>query len=32
LPTRWRASPGRCWPRATPIGCLRLRQRRKESL
>jgi hypothetical protein len=31
LPIRWRASPGRCWPRATPIGCLRLRQRRKES-
>jgi transposase len=30
LPTRWRASPGRCWPRATPIGCLRLRPRRKE--
>ena len=30
LPTRWRVSPGRCWPRATPIGCLRLRQRRKE--
>ena len=21
LPTRWRASPGRCWPRAAPIGC-----------
>ena len=31
LPTRWRASPGRCWPRATPIGCLCLRQRRRES-
>ena len=31
LPTRWRASPGRCWPRAAPIGRLRLRQRRKES-
>ena len=31
LPTRWRASPGRCWPRATPIGCLRWWQRRKES-
>src|SRR5207344_2071272 len=30
LLTRWRASPGRCWPRATPIGCLRLRPRRKE--
>ena len=30
LPTRWRASPGRCWPRAAPIGRLRLRQRRKE--
>ena len=30
-PTRWRASPGRCWPRAAPIGRLRLRQRRKES-
>ena len=30
LPTRWRASPGRCWPRATPIGCLCLRQRRRE--
>ncbi len=27
---RWRASPGRCWPRATPIECLRLRPRRKE--
>ena len=24
------ASPGRCWPRAAPIACLRLRQRRKE--
>ena len=30
LPTRWRASPGRCWPMAAPIGRLRLRQRRKE--
>ena len=30
-PTRWRASPGRCWPGAAPIGRLRLRQRRKES-
>ena len=30
LLTRRRASPGRCWPRATPIGCLRLRPRRKE--
>ena len=30
LPTRWRASPGRCWPRAAPIGRLRLRQQRKE--
>ena len=29
LPTRWRASPGRCWPRATPIGCLRWWQRRR---
>ena len=27
----WPASPGRCWPRAAPIACLRLRQRRKES-
>jgi hypothetical protein len=26
-----RFAPGRCWPRATPIGCPRLRQRRKES-
>jgi transposase len=25
LPTRWRASPGRCWPRAAPIERLRLR-------
>jgi transposase len=30
-PTRWRASPGRCWPRAAPIGRLRLRQRRKRT-
>ena len=30
LLTRWRVSPGRCWPRATPIGILRLRPRRKE--
>ena len=29
LPTRWRASPGRCWPRATPIGCVHWWQRRK---
>ena len=29
LPTRWRAWPGRCWPRAAPIGRLRLRQRPK---
>ena len=26
-PTRWRASPGRYWPRAAPIERLRLRQR-----
>ena len=31
LPTRWRAWPGRCWPRAAPIERLRLRQRRKGS-
>ena len=30
LANKMGASPGRCWPRATPIGCLRLRPRRKE--
>jgi len=29
LPTRWRASPGHCWPRVEPIGRLRSRQREK---
>ncbi len=29
LPTRWHAPPGRCWPRAAPIGHLCLWQRRK---
>jgi transposase len=29
LPTRWRASPGRCWPRARPIERRRLRQRHR---
>ena len=28
-PTRWRASPGRCWPGAKPIERRRLRQRLK---
>ena len=28
-PTRWRASPGRCWPRVAAIGRRRLRQREK---
>jgi hypothetical protein len=32
LPTRWRASPGHCWPRAAPIGRLRLRQRPNKEL
>ena len=31
-PTRWRASPGRCWPKAAPIACQYLRQRRKASV
>ena len=26
LRTRWRASPGRCWPKVAPIECLRSRQ------
>ena len=30
-PTRWRASPGRCWPRVEPIGRLRSRQRKRGS-
>ena len=29
-PTRWRGSPGRCWPRAAPTGRLHSWQRRKE--
>jgi transposase len=29
LPTGWRASPGRYWPRVAPTGRLRLLQRRK---
>ena len=31
LPTRWRASPGRCWSRAAPIGRVHWWQRPKET-
>jgi hypothetical protein len=31
LPTRWRASPGRCWPGVAPIECRGSRQREKRA-